>query len=80
MDIRVRAEAESLVASDCGKEAFPRLRWILEGNLYGKGKVGRPSKGQLSKKERIKAGVKAINKKDIKSLDNVIEIADERPL
>lgn len=80
MEIRVRANAESLVASGCGKEAFPRLRWILEGHLYGKGKVGRPTKGQISKKERVKEGVKALRKKGQVDLDEVIGIADERTL
>lgn len=80
LEIRVRANAESLVASGCGKETFPRLRWILEGNLYGKGKVGRPTKGEVSKKQRVKEGVEALHKKGQVDLKKVLEIADERAL
>lgn len=78
MEIRVRSNAESLVASGCDKETFPRLRWILDGNLYGKRKVGRPTKGELSKKERVAKGVKAHNQKSPLDLDKTIDLAAQR--
>jgi len=76
LEVCVRAEAENLIASGCDKVSFPRLRYILDGDLYGKRKVGRPSKGELSKRERVQEKVKAHNKKDQKNIDEVIGLAD----
>ena len=76
LEVRTRAEAEKLIASGCDKMAFPRLRYILDGDLYGKRKVGRPSKGELTKREKMQEKVKVHNKKDQKNIDKVIELAD----
>ena len=75
LEIRVRANAESLVALGCDKEAFPRLRYILDGNLHGKRKVGRPTKGELTKKERINKGIKDLRTANPGELDEVLDEA-----
>lgn len=77
LEIRVRAIAESLVATGCDKEAFPRLRYILDGHLHGKRKAGRPTKGELTKRERIAKGVKDLRQENPKELDVVLSIAEE---
>lgn len=75
LEVRVRAEAENLIASGCDKVSFPRLRYIIDGDLYGKRKVGRPTKGELTKRDRVEKEVKAHNKKNRADLDEVIELA-----
>ena len=71
LDILTRADAERQIAKGCDPKDFARLKYIREGNLYRDRKVGRPTKGQASKEQRIKDAVKHTTKED---LDRVISL------
>src|SRR5690242_846697 len=55
LQVIIRSEAEKAIALGCDSKDFPRLKFIAEGKLHPKRKVGRPDKGQLTKEE-INAG------------------------
>lgn len=76
LDIIIRSQATKDIINGCDSKDFPRLRYIKEGKVYGDNKVGRPSKEQISRDDRIKRSVES--NIDKAGLTEVISLGEKR--